>query len=227
MVLLDQLDELKTEFTTAAARRVERLLTQLAGKRITDIDSLVRYHELLLFVRAYPHNASIARKAESELRGFAKRVAFLEQQEIDIAPLEHPEVSGIAGTSVTDTFSFYIVRRLLQRHPSQLEIYWEWFESENRLAATWPRFMPLLEEDAFVEANVPYREWLAAARGSSSELAWLMEQFDKLPKTENERAELYDSQQLYVRWTPGFNSSRTGMQLWRRKLFYHREPLIS
>src|SRR6186713_3744702 len=124
MVLLDQLDELKTEFTPAAARRVERLLTQLARKHFYDIDSLVRYHELLLFVRAYPHNATIARKAESELRAFANRVSFLEQQEIDVAPLEHPEVSGIAGTSVIDTFSFFIVRRLQQRHPSQVEIYW-------------------------------------------------------------------------------------------------------
>ena len=182
-------------------------------------------------MRAYPHSASIARAAENELRSFANRVSYLEQQEIDLAPLEHPEVSGIAGTSVTDTFSFFIVRRLLQRHPSQIAIYWEWFEDENRLAATWPRFMPLLEEDAFVEANVPYREWLAAARGRRSELAWLIEQFDELPKSENERAELYDSQQLYVRWTPGFNSSRTGMRLSGRKqsgrkLFYHSGPLI-
>lgn len=225
-MLLDQLDELKTEFTPAGARRVERLLAQLSRKKFNDTDSLVRYHELLLFLRAYPHNSSIVRAAERELRGFANRVSYLEQQEIDPAPLEHPEVSGIAGTSVTDTFSFYIVRRLLQRHPSQLAIYWEWFERENRLAATWPRFMPLLEEDALVEANVPYREWLAAARGRTPELVWLMEQFDKLAKPENERAELYDSQQLYVRWTPSFNMSRTGMRLSSRKCFYHRGPLI-
>lgn len=226
IVLLDQLDELKTEFTPAGARRIERILAQLSRKKFTNTDLLVRYHELLLFLRAYPHNASIARAAENELRGFGNRVSFLEQQEIDLTPLEHPEVSGIAGTSVTDTFGFYIVRRLLQRHPSQLEIYWEWFESENRLAATWPRFMPLLAEDAFVEANVPYREWLAAASGRRSELSWLMDQFDKLPKPESERAELYDSQQLYVRWTPSFKLSRTGMRLPRRKCFYHRGPLI-
>lgn len=225
-MLLDQLDELKTEFTPAGARRVERLLAQLSRKKFNDTDSLVRYHELLLFLRAYPHNSSIVRAAERELRGFTNRVSYLEQQEIDPSPLEHPEVSGIAGTSVTDTFSFYIGRRLLQRHPSQLAIYWEWFESENRLAATWPRFMPLLEEDALVEANVPYREWLAAARGRTPELVWLMEQFDKLAKPENERAELYDSQQLYVRWTPSFNMSRTGMRLSSRKCFYHRGPLI-
>ena len=224
--LLDQLDELKTEFTPASARKVERLLAQLSRKTLIDIDLLVRYHELLLFLRAYPHNASLVRTIERELHEFANRVSYLEQEEIDIAPLEHPEISGIAGTSVTDTFSFFIVRGLVQRYPSQVEIYWGWFESENRLAATWPRFMPLLEEDAFVEANVPYREWLAAARGRQSELAWLIEQFEKLPKSENERAELYDSQQLYVRWTPGFNVSRTGMRLRTGKLFYHREPLI-
>lgn len=224
--LLDQLDELKTEFTPAGARGLSQLLARLARKKLNDTDSLIRYHEILLFLAAYPQSAALLRATESELRGFANRVSFLEQQGIDLAPLEHPEVSGIAGTSVTDTFSFYIVRRLLDRHPSQVSLDWEWFEDENRLAATWPRFFPLLEEDASVEANVPYREWLTAARGRRSELAWLIEQFDKLPKPERERAELYDSQQLYVQWTPTFNLSRTGMRSAARKLFYHRGPLI-
>ena len=224
--LLDQLDELKTEFTPAGARRLNQLLAQLGRKALNDSDSLVRYHEILLFLAAYPQNAALLRTTETQLRGFANRVSFLEQQGIDLAPLQHPEVSGIAGTSVTDTFSFFIVRRLLDRHPSQISLDWEWFEDENRLAATWPRFFPLLEEDASVEANVPYREWLTAARGGRSELAWLIEQFDKLPKPEKERAELYDSQQLYVRWTPSFDVSRTGMRSATRKLFYHRGPLI-
>jgi hypothetical protein len=86
--------------------------------------------------------------------------------------------------------------------------------------------MPLLEEDATVEANVPYREWLRAARGNRPELAWLIERFDELPRDEKERAELYDSQKLYVQWKPGFNSTRTGMRLTGRDLFYHRGPLI-
>jgi hypothetical protein len=86
--------------------------------------------------------------------------------------------------------------------------------------------MPLLEEDAFVEANVPYRDWLSAARKDRSELAWLIDCFDKLPKPEKERAELYNSQQLYVRWTPAFSASRTGMRLPVQQFFFHRGPLI-
>jgi hypothetical protein len=224
--LLNQLDELKNQFTPAATRRVERLLEQLARKKFNDTDSLVHYHEILLFLRAYPRSASIVRRVERELRGFSNRVSYLVEQEIDISPLQHPEVSGIAGTSVIDTFSFYIVRWLLKRYSSQVTIDWEWFEDENRLAETWPRFMPLLEEDAFVEANVPYSEWLAAARKGRSELVWLLDRFNELPKADKERAELYDSQQIYVCWKPWFNVSRTGMRVPVRKPFYHRGPLI-
>ncbi len=226
MKLLDQLDELKNQFTTDTARRVERLLDQLSRQKFNDTDSLVRYHEILLFLRAYPQNAAIVRATERELRSFSARVSALEEQDVDIGTLEHPAVSGIAGTSVTDTFSFYIVRWLLQRRRAEVAIYWEWVDDVNRLAATWPRFMPLLEEDAFAEANVPYREWLAAARKGRTELAWLIERFNNLPKPENERAELYDSQNLYVQWTPAFQSTRTGMRSPTRKPFYHRGPLI-
>ena len=103
---LQQLDELKNQFTPAAARRIERLLEQIARKKFDDTDSLIQYHETLLFLRAYPQTASIVRSTERELRGFSKRVAYLVEQEIDISRMQRPEVSGIAGTSVTDTFSF-------------------------------------------------------------------------------------------------------------------------
>jgi len=224
--LLDQLDKLKTSFDPRDAKRIQLLLERLARKRLNDAEELIRLHELLLFVRAYPHNAEVARLAEEQLRAFAGRVSKLREREMDLSSLEHPSVSGIAGTSVSDTFSFYIVRWLVECYPTQLEIYWEWFENENRLAETWPRFMPLLEEDANVEANVPYRMWLAAARGRQSEISWLVERFDELAKRDRDKAELYDSQQIYVQWTPRFRSTRTGLRAPESRVFYHREPFI-
>ena len=224
--LIDQLSELKNQFNSDIAERILKLLDRLSRKKINDTDSIVRYHETLLFLRAYPQHTAMARSAEKELRAFPRRVDYLRECEVDLAPLQHPEVSGIAGTSVIDTFSYNIVRRLLQRHAAHVALDWEWFEDENRLAQIWPRFLPLLEEDAYVEANVPYREWLRAARNGRSELAWLMDQLHALPRTEEDRAELYDSQKLYVRWTPRFNSSRTGMRSPATKIFYHRGPLI-
>lgn len=224
--MLDQLDELKTKFGPSEAKQVETLLRRLSHHKFHDTGSLLRYHELLLFVRAYPQNPTVMNAAEKELRAFSKRVAALSEEGVDTGVLEHPEVSGIAGTPVTDTFSFYIVRWLMQRYPSQTRIYWDWFEDENRLAATWPRFMPLLSEDSLVEANVPYRQWLSAARERRPELAWLIDRFDELPCTDDAKAELYDSQKLYVQWAPPFRASRTGLRSPARKIFYHNGPLI-
>jgi hypothetical protein len=203
-----------------------RELRRQSKQKIHDTETLISYHEFLLFIRAYPQTADVARLAEKELRGFSNRVDFLREQDVDVSPLEDPQVSGIAGTPVTDNFSFYIVRWLMQRHPAETSIYWDWFEDENRLAATWPRFIPLLAEDAFVEANVPYREWLRVARGRQSELAWLIDRFQDLPSTDEAKAELYDSQNLYVQWTPSYRATRTGLRAPARKLFYHNGPLI-
>ncbi|MGI9068968.1 MAG: hypothetical protein ACR2HX_21510, partial [Pyrinomonadaceae bacterium] len=115
--------------------------------------------------------------------------------------------------------------------PNRAALDWDWFEDENRLAEAWPRFMPLLEEDAFVEANMPYQNWLrAASAGSVGDLAWLVQGFESLAKSggksEKEIAELFDAQKLYVRWTPPYHASRTGMRIPVGKIFYHREPLI-
>ncbi len=225
--LLEGLDQAKRRFGPGEDKRVEAVLVRLTRCKFADAEALIRFHESLLFLRAYPHSPRILRIVEKELSSFAERVQLLETSGADTSAVVHPDVSGIAGTSVTDTFTFNIVRWLLLRHPTQIAFDWEWFEDENRLAATWPRFMPLLEEDAFVEANVPYREWLGAAKGRGvKDVAWLIQRFAALPRTNEEKAELYDSLKLYVRWTPSYKASRTGMKLLVRNVFYHRQPLI-
>ncbi|MEP6637531.1 MAG: hypothetical protein ABJB97_12460, partial [Acidobacteriota bacterium] len=225
--LLDRLDEAKRSFGSRDVATVARLLSHLHRRKFTDAESLVRYHEILLFIRAYPPNAKVLRQVEKALAFFADLVRSLREREVDLSPLEHPEASGITGTSVTDTFSYYIVRWLVRLQQGRLALDWDWFEDENRIAETWPRFMPLLEEDTFVEANIPYVEWLRAAKTrGANDVAWLVKRFEALPKTDKDRAELYDGQKLYVRWTPPHRATRTGMKLPVRKIFFHRTPLI-
>jgi hypothetical protein len=228
--LLAKLDESKVVFDERHSKQIEHLLTRLDREKVTDADSLIRLHEALLFLRAYPQSATILRETESRLRVFAMRVQQATEQGADLSTLDHPEMSGIAGRTVVDTFSYYIVRLLNFRYRRQISFYWEWFEDENRLGQTWPRFMPLLQEDAFVEANIPYREWLRDARGQIDEASWLIGRFDRLQLKDEEKAELYDSQKLYVEWKPHYRSTRTGMRLPAKlrggPTFYHSEPLL-
>lgn len=225
--LLSELEELKRRFG-AAPRRLEQKLRALGRCEIDDADELIRFHETLLFLRAYPSNAKVLKQVEKMLSTFESRVSKLREANTDLSPLDDPEVSGIAGTTVTSNFSFAIVRWLVARFPTQLSIDWDWFEEEERFGATMPRFLPLLEEDAMVEAHVPYRDWLRAAKGRANEVVWLLAQFESLKIADRARAELYDSLKIHVRWQFGFRVSRTGMKLsGRRTGFYHDHPLIA
>jgi hypothetical protein len=222
--LLDQLDQLKRDHSAEAP--LHSLLTTLKQTQVVDAESLIRLHETLLFIRAYPQSARILKLADALLRSFPQRLAKAEDSGAELTTLDHPNYSGIAGRSVTDIFSYHIVRWLVERNSTQVSLHWEWFENENSLAELWPRFMPLLAEDALVEANVPYQKWLQMARGSQSELQWLLERFNNLAASDNDKARLFDGQQLYVTWSPDYRATRTGMRRSTRTIFYQRTPLI-
>jgi hypothetical protein len=227
--LLARLDELKRKPGTAEGAHTAKVLAALEKRRFTDADSLIRFHEILLFLRAYPQSRALLRRVEQTLGAFPRRIEALSRMGADLLPFEAPEVSGIAGTSLTSTFSYYIARWLAESHRSEVSIDWDGYEETARLGASWPRFLPLLEEDALVEANVPYTQWLRAAMGRArTDLSWLVERFERLPLSEREKAEMYDALKLWVRWTPkDFKVTRTGMRLRGREVFYQKEPLLS
>jgi len=224
--LLEKLERAKRSYGSLQTSALIRALSDLEHKPITDVDLLIRFHENLLFLRAYPHNSRVLKKVHSVLKPFGERITQLREAEADLSPLDDVEVSGIAGTSVTSNFSYALVRWLVAKYPKLLSIDWDWFEEEERFGTTARRFLPLLEEDAMVEAHVPYREWLRAATGRINELAWLVERFEELELSDRAKAELYDSLKLHVTWKFGLPASRTRMKLSGRSIFYHDRPLI-
>ena len=223
--LLADLEELKRRFGLAPGQLLQKL-RGLQECDIDDPDELIRFHETLLFFQAYPPNALVLNRVERILKTFERRVSKLRDADVDLSPLDNPEVSGIAGTSVTSNFSYDLVRWLVRKYSTQVSIDWDWFEEEERFGATMPRFLPLLEEDAMVEAHVPYRDWLRAAVGRARELVWLMKRFESLDIPNTAKAELYDSLKLHLTWKFGVRASRTGMKLSGRAGFYHERPLI-
>lgn len=224
-IVLAELEAWKRRFGDGD-EKILRPLGALSKSGFADAESLIRFHETLLFFRAYPPTESVLRKVEEILETFSRRVSQLREMDTDISALDDPEVSGIAGTSVTSNFSYALVRWLVGKYPARVTIDWEWFDEEERFGATMPRFLPLLEEDAMVEAHVPYRDWLRAATGRAKELVWLMKQFELLNVPDKSKAELYDSLKLHVTWKFGSRVSRTEMKLPGRSGFYHDRALI-
>src|SRR5688572_26372775 len=224
--LLEKLDAARRSYGSVKSSQLADALTKLPSAKIADANELVRLHEALLFLAAYPQSKQVLGKVERILKSLRQRVATLGTQDADLSPLDAPEVSGIAGGSVTSNFSYALARWLARKYPSPLSIDWDWMENEEQWSAVLPRFLPLLADDAMVEAHVPLREWLQAATGRQNEIVWLLNRFESLDLTDQEKAELYDSLKLHLTWKFPFSASRTGMRLPPRNTFFHSEQLI-
>jgi hypothetical protein len=227
--LLAELEAVRYRFGGHEAAGVVKLLHRLNAARFADPASLIRFHEALLFLHTFPQGPTVVRATHRILNAFHKKVEALREAGADIDAFDTFETSGIAGTDMEDTLSFDVARWLIKRMPGKVEIAWDNYEPGRELGTTGPRFIPLLEDDAFVEADTPWREWIEAAAGKKAATpAWLIQRFEQLPLPPQQKAELYESLRIPLRWKLE-NSAITRTRNFRpvRGIFYHSEPLIS
>jgi hypothetical protein len=228
--LLTELEAAKNQFNPGQATKIQKLLIQLA-KLDLDPPQLIRFHEALLFLRAFPRTPSEIPRLENLLNTFHHRIEKLRATNTDMSIFDDFDTSGIAATTMQDTLSFDVAQWLVDRIPKNVEIawndYWDDYQAERARGNTWPRFIPLLEEDADVEANIPWSTWIDAARGRQNPLPWLLNQFAKLPLPARQQAELYDSLRLPLRWNlENLKLSRTRNFTRPRRFYFHQSPLI-
>lgn len=226
--LLRQVEECRNHFGSGKAGAVVDLLSRLGKRRFSDVASLIRFHEALLFLRAFPHGPEVIRQSERLLQDFWERVALLEKAGADMDDFDPLEVSGIAGTVMQDTLTFDVMRWLVD-HVSDVEMVWEGYTEERAMGSVWPRLMPLLDEDGDIEPDVPWQRWLQTAAGRKDRnLQWMVRRFAQLPVPDTEKSLLYDSLRIPVRWRLD-NQRFSRTRNWRpeRRIFFHREPLIS
>jgi hypothetical protein len=228
--LLTQLEAFKSSFDSGDAAVIDKVLTQLAKLQL-DARQVIRFHETLLFLRAFPHAPSLVLRVERLLDTFHERIEKLRATNADMSLFDDFDTSGIAGTTMQDILSFDVARWLVRRIPRTVEIAWEDYFDDSQAECSrgnaWPRFIPLLEEDADVEANIPWRRWLDTARGRENALPWLLSKFARLDLPERQRAELYDSLRLPLRWRiENLKLSRTRNWSRPRRFYFHNAPLI-
>ena len=224
---LAQLEACRYKFGPDEVAPVVKLLKRLEAARFPNPASLIRFHETLLFLRAFPQGPAVVLITTRILNSFNKRVEALIKAGADMDAFDTFEVAGIAGTQMEDTLSFDVAQWLIKSMVGKVEIAWDNYEPGRELGTTGPRFIPLLEDDAFVEADTPWRKWIESAAGEarkkkSATPAWLIERFSQLPLPPQQKAELYESLRVPLRWNLD-NSviTRTRNIKPVRSVFYH------
>jgi hypothetical protein len=227
--LLSELEESRYRFGSAEAVRILQLLRKARAASFNDVASLVRFHEVLLVLRAFPPAPGVLRAAVQLLDSFWKRVERLRNMGVDMENFDPLEVSGIAGTVMQDALGFALACWLVQRLPGKVEIAWDDFDDEGAMGAVWPRFIPLLNEDAAVEAEIPWRRWLEAARGNRAlGPKWVIGRFDGLNLPATEKSRLYESLHMPILWRlENSRISRTRNARPVRNVFFQSDPLLT
>ncbi len=209
MKILDELAACKGQFGHDTAHRSVDLLSRLSTVAMRDPDDLVRFHEIALFLRAYPQSARVARLADSILGSFSERL-----RGIDVEAFDDPEISGIAGTAVSTNFSREFAQSLVLRHPGDVQIDWDDFARPDRLGVVLGRLVASAYEEYAVEPHVDWHAWLDA---NGCDVRWLLERID---------ASTWESLEIPLRWKIDPHSSRSSLRLPRQKLFFHSGPLL-
>jgi len=209
------------------AREAEAALTAAASFEPREAAELARLHDVLLFLRAYPHSPRVLALAEEALSRTGGHVARLADSAASLADLDAPEVSGLAGVPIAMPFSWAAASWLARRDPERLRVDWDAEDLPDRLAAFLPRFVPGLEEQARVDANIPFRDFVDAARGTVPDAAWLVRRLDALPYPEPVKAELWEATNLQLAWQPHPVDSRGLARFPSPAPFCTDEPLLS
>jgi hypothetical protein len=223
-----ELEASKAQFGPGCAETIEKLLPAMGQVEFDDAESLIRFHDLLLFLRAFPQSRKVAYLADDLLTGMVRQVERLQASGADLEQFDDEEFSGIAGTTISDNFTYDVARWLAQRYPQQLTVEWNFEEQSRPMGVTLPRFIPLLEDDSLVEADTPFFDWMAnAAGGPTKILPWLLQRVADTPLTRLQRTSLYDSLAVNVTWKLGNSAaSRTHARRKVSRMFYHRQPLL-
>src|SRR4029450_7406786 len=194
------------------------LLESLQRCAIRHPGTLLRLHEALCFLQAYPDDARVLELVDRALEGFGSRVARLGSAGRRLHD------SGIVGATLDYPFGYPMGRWLAARFPRDTEIAWSRFHDADRLDETLSLLATPAEGDAFSEGGMGWRHWLRVAKGGRrmSDLAVVLELFERTGLPEETRDWLYESVAPPILSRPrGQGASRTLARLPCRQVFFH------
>jgi len=225
---LSELEAAKSQYGSGCAARVEKLLASLRKCEFADAESLVRFHDALLFLRAFPQSRKVVTLTEELLGGIERQAKRLRTAGGDTELFDSEEFSGIAGTVVRESFTYEVARWLARRYPQQIEVEWDLDEQSWQMSSSLPQLLPLLGDDCFVEADTPYLEWLGAAGGGEKRiLPWLLQRLENSPLTILQKTAWYDALKIEIAWAMGdLPASRTHARRNPPTIYDHKAPLI-
>jgi len=218
--LLKRLEAVRETFGEDAAAEKLALLKGLARRRLPTTGKVLRLHEALLFLRAYPDDEAVLDQTERMLRGFARR-GDLKRHRAELAD------SGIAGTTTFFRFYWFMARWLAHRCPDRLHVDWAEFENREKLVEILHLLLPYCETPALDRFGFFPKEWIDLLKGpEETDAAFLVRRFESLVADPWGRETFYEQLDIPMRLEPGPHTpSRTLPRYRAAPIVFQTRPL--
>ncbi|MBU1707674.1 hypothetical protein KKB28_07150, partial [bacterium] len=219
---------LSHRFSPEDAQAKERLLDTVRSRSIRSARLLLRYHEILCFLRAYPDSPALLRVSEDELQNFAARVAIAAGD--DGYALEALRNTGIAGTVVEYPFDFDMALWLAEKFPNDVVIDWEAYndlEADN-LAIVLPLLANWVENDNLDDPEQGTEDWVTVAAGQKqNDFRWFLSSLTASPFPREIQNYLYEQIELPLQWQLADSDvSRSRARYNAKRMYYQRGPIM-
>ena len=202
--LLRRLEVLRDSFGGDTGGRKLELLGALEARPLRNAAEVLRLHECLCFLAAYPDDRRVLARVERMLDSFSRR-ADLVRHATDLAD------TGIAGTRIHYRFLAATAEWLSRRWPDRLTIDWPEYTDVDRLE----RFLSLLvhygETPGLDEWDYTVRQWLGRLKGRrETDAVFLVRRLSALQADTVTRETVYESLEIPLTLAPGADTpSRT------------------
>ena len=151
---------------------------------------LHQLHETLCFLVAYPDDADVLRRADEALASFARS-----GEAARACGAARSTTPASRGTFLAYPFGLPMARWLARTSPRGAHIVWAKLAAESEIEETLSLLVLPIEGEAMSdEGGLGWRRWLRLAKGdrAASDLALLVELFDRAPLPPDARERLFD-----------------------------------
>ncbi|MCC6684965.1 MAG: hypothetical protein IT247_07840 [Bacteroidia bacterium] len=216
---MEQLKQLSTRFGEPFTRQKEQLLTTLAAMNAVDVKVITAYHEVLLFLKAYPENRTLLDLTLPELKKLAVAVSNLSESK-----KEKLVRSGITLSETRANFSFTLCKWLVKTYPGKIKLYslegdTEWGKELLKLA------LPKADSEGMPAASI--EDWLTEHIQEEKRVEILLQLIDNLEASSRLKEHIWEALRVFitVTLTSGF-PSRTFNSLPVSSVCFHKKELL-
>jgi len=187
MKSLAGLEKIHREYGPGRSAAKVQAIRALRNSQLFSAGAVLRFHEILLYLRAFPDDRAVLTAVDGALEAF--------QDRRDLARFRKALLnSGIAGTEIRYRFFWPMARWLASRWPERLRYADDAFEDfEPRLRAALPLLVSPLQAEAIKRTERPTREILDRLKGRNTDAAWVAKRLEALSASESIREWIHDT----------------------------------